>query len=208
MTQAISGEVGVRTTPLKHLHMQAAAFIIDFDSELSYDGDEGVNSPGPASRREGVEFSAQYNPLSWLELNTDLSFAHTRYRTKDPSYYGIDGLHVTNAPKFVWSFGVLANPKDSPWYGSLQVRWLGGYPLVEDNSLTSKGYQEVNLNVGYKFTKNIRLQVDIYNAFNNKGYAAQYAYDYRLTPNSAPSSGATGHPVEPVSARFSVTANF
>lgn len=208
MTQAVSGEVGVRTSPIKHVHMQAAVFIIDFDSELSYDGDEGVNSPGPASRREGVEFSAQYNPLPWLEFNTDLSFAHTRYRTKDPAYYGIDGLHITNAPKFVWSFGVLANPKNSPWYGSLQVRWLGAYPLVEDNSLVSKGYQEVNLNAGYKFTKNIRLQVDIYNAFNNKGYAAQYGYSYRLTPSSAAGFGATGHALEPVSARFSVTANF
>nr|WP_269111384.1 TonB-dependent receptor plug domain-containing protein [Acetobacter senegalensis] len=35
MTSAVSGEIGVRTTPVDHFHMQAAVFIIDFDSELS-----------------------------------------------------------------------------------------------------------------------------------------------------------------------------
>lgn len=62
--------------------------------------------------------------------------------------------------------------------------------------------------VGYRFTKNLRLEANVFNMFNNRGYAAQYAYDYRLTPTSTESSGATGHPVEPVSARFTLTANF
>ncbi|MCP9307442.1 TonB-dependent receptor [Zymomonas mobilis] len=207
MTAAVSGEIGIRTTPIKNLHMQAAVFLIDFDSELSYDGDAGVNTPGPASRRKGVEFSAQYNPLSWLEFNTDLSFAHARYRTKDPSQYGIDGLYVTNAPKFVWAFGILADSHKA-WYGSLQVRWLGSYPLNEDNSLRSKGYREVNLSVGYRVSKRLRFEASIFNLFNNHGYAAQYAYDYRLTPTSAVSTGATGHSIEPRSARFSVIGNF
>ena len=206
MTSAVSGEVGVRTTPVRHLNVQVAAFIIDFDSELSYDGDAGVTSPGPASRREGVEFSAQYNPFSWLEFNTDLSFAKARYRAGDLASYGIDGRYVTNAPSFVWSFGIIADR--GPWYGGLQVRWLGGYPLVEDNTLRSRGYQEVNLNLGYRFTKNLKLEASVFNAFNTHAYAAQYAYDYRLTPGSAVGTGATGHPLEPVSARFALTASF
>ena len=206
MTSAVSGEIGVRTTPLRHLNVQAAAFIIDFASELSYDGDAGVTSPGPASRREGIEFSAQYNPVTWLELNTDLSFAKARYQASDLASYGIDGRYVTNAPNFVWSFGILADR--GPWYGGLQVRWLGGYPLVEDNSLRSKGYQELNLNIGYCFTKNLKLEANVFNVFNTHAYAAQYAYDYRLTPASAVQSGATGHPLEPVSARFALTAGF
>ncbi|MBS1024049.1 hypothetical protein [Gluconobacter cerinus] len=51
----VRGEVGVRITPTHHSNVQAAAFIIDFASEFSYDGDADVTSPGPASRREGVE---------------------------------------------------------------------------------------------------------------------------------------------------------
>lgn len=206
MTSAVSGEVGVRTTPFSHLHVQAAAFMIDFDSELSYDGDAGVTSPGPASRRQGVEFSAQYNPFTWLEFNTDLSFAKARYRAKNLSSYGIDGTYVTNAPSFVWSFGVMVDR--GPWYGGLQVRWLGGYPLVEDNSLRSNGYQEVNMTLGYRFNKTIKLEASVFNVFNTRAYAAQYAYDYRLTPTAAIQSGATGHPLEPISARLAVTADF
>ncbi|WP_233453436.1 TonB-dependent receptor [Gluconobacter thailandicus] len=207
MTSAASGEVGVRTTPIEHLHVQVAAFLIDFDSELSYDGDAGVNSAGPASRRQGLELSAQYNPLNWLEFNTDLSFAHTRYRTNNPEKYGIDGVFVTSAPNFVWSFGVLVDTH-GPWYGSLQVRWLGGYPLVEANSLKSKGYQEVNMMIGYRFAKYLRAEINVFNMFNSSGYAAQYAYDYRLTSTSVTSSGATGHPIEPISGRLSLTATF
>ncbi|WP_317215105.1 hypothetical protein [Gluconobacter sp. GP1] len=51
----VSGEVGVRITPIPHLNVQAAAFIPDFVSEFSYDGDADVTSSRLASRREGVE---------------------------------------------------------------------------------------------------------------------------------------------------------
>ncbi|MBS1071779.1 hypothetical protein JK222_08695 [Gluconobacter cerinus] len=39
----VSGEVGVRITPTHHLNAQAAAFITDFVSWFSYDGDAGRN---------------------------------------------------------------------------------------------------------------------------------------------------------------------
>lgn len=207
MTQAVSGEIGIRSTPLPHLHLQVAAFIIDFDSELSYDGDAGVTSPGPASRRKGVEFSAQYNPLPWIELNTDLSFAKARYRTNDPQAYGIDGVYVSNAPDFVWSFGLLVDTHKH-WYGGLQLRWLGPYALIEDNSLRSSGYKEVNINVGYRFTPRLKLELNIFNLTNSHAFAAQYAYEYRLIPTSAASTGATGHALEPTSARLAITAGF
>ncbi|AQS85736.1 MAG: TonB-dependent receptor [Acetobacter aceti] len=131
--------------------------------------------------------------------STDLSFAKARYQARNLASYGIDGHHVTNAPSFVWSFGIIAD--HGPWYGGLQVRWPGGYPLVEDNSLRSKGYQEVNLNISYRFTKTLKLEASVFNAH---AYAAQYAYDYRLRPASAAQSGATGHPIKPISARSAV----
>lgn len=55
-----------------HLNVQAAAFIPDFVSEFSYDGDADVTSSRLASRREGVEVQSL---CLALELNTDLSFA-------------------------------------------------------------------------------------------------------------------------------------
>jgi outer membrane receptor protein involved in Fe transport len=204
MTKAFSEEVGIRSTPLRHLNTQLSFWRIDFDSELIYDPDEGVNEAGPPSRRQGVEFSAQYNPLPWLELNTDIAYTHARYRTNNPGYYGIDGLYIANAPDIIWSFGVLVDTK-GPWFGGVQLRWLGGYPLLEDNNLRSTGYHEVNLDVGYRFTKHLTLTVSLFNLTNSHDNAIEYGYEYRITPTAQPITGATVHPLEPVSARFALT---
>lgn len=80
--------------------------------------------------------------------------------------------------------------------------------LIEDNSLRSPGYKEVNINAGYRFTPRLKLELSIFNLTNSHAFAAQYAYDYRLTPTSAVSTGATGHALEPTSARLAITAGF
>ncbi|MFW7267908.1 TonB-dependent receptor [Gluconacetobacter sp. Hr-1-5] len=204
MTKAVSEEIGIRSSPLAHLATQLSFWRIDFDSELIYDPDEGVNEAGPPSRRQGIEFSAQYNPLPWMELNTDVAYSHARYRVRDPEYYGIDGRYVANAPDMIWSFGVLIDDK-GPWFGGLQVRWLGGYPLLEDNSLRAKGYREVNLDVGYRFSKWLKATVSIFNLTNSHDNAIEYGYDYRISPTAGPVTGASVHPLEPISARFALT---
>lgn len=206
MTKAFSEEIGLRSTPLRHLNTQLSFWRIDFDSELIYDPDEGVNESGPPSRREGIEFSAQYNPLPWLELNTDVAYSHARYRTHDPEHYGISGTYVANAPNMIWSFGALID-NGGPWFGGLQVRWLGGYPLLEDNSLRSKGYREVNLDFGYRFSKKLKLTVSLFNLTNSHDNAIAYGYEYRTTPTSKAVTGTTFHPLEPISARFALTLN-
>ncbi|MCH4090602.1 TonB-dependent receptor [Acetobacter sp.] len=204
MTKAISEEIGIRSNPINHLETQLSFWRIDFNSELTYAPDEGVNEAGPASRRQGMEFSAQYNPLPWLELNTDVAYSHARYRTHDPAYYGIDGTHIANAPNMIWSFGILLDNR-GPWFGGLQVRWLGGYPLLENNSLRSKGYREVNLDIGYRFSKNLKLTVSVFNLTNSHDNAIEYGYNYRITPTAKPTTGASIHPLEPVSARFALS---
>ena len=76
------------------------------------------------SRREGIELSAQYRPLRWIELNTDLAFSRARYRG-DLAAYELDGPFIANAPSFIGSFGVLVDNL-GPWFGGLQWRKLGG----------------------------------------------------------------------------------
>ncbi|MFT9064295.1 MAG: TonB-dependent receptor [Acetobacter persici] len=207
MTRATSEELGVRTNIIPKLNLQAAFFRIDFSSELTYDADEGVNDAGAPSRRQGFELSGQYHPLSWLELNADIASTHARYFTGNPGVYGLPGLYVANAPNFIGSFGLLAD-HPSGIFGGVQFRWLGSYPLIEDNSMRSHGYKEVNLDVGYHITKYLQVQASLYNLTNTHASASQYAYDYRLTPTSPVETGSTYHPLEPRSARFSVTANF
>ena len=95
-----------------------------------------------------------------------------------------------------------------PWFGGAELRWLGSYPLVEDNSLRSSGYREVNLDVGYRLNDRMKIQLSVFNLFNTRAAASQYAYEYQLSPSAAPAFGATYHPLEPLSARFGLTALF
>ena len=76
---------------------------------------------------------------------------------------------------------------------------------MDDNNLRSSGYQEVNLDVGYRFSKHLTLAVSLFNLTNSHYNAIEYGYEYRVTPTARPVTGATVHPLEPVSARFALT---
>jgi len=201
-------EVGLRTQIIPHLAVQVAMFREDFRSELTYNADIGEDEASAPSRREGVEVSAQYHPTRWLELNTDLSFSKARYQG-DLAAFGLDGPYISNAPSFIASFGVLVD-RLGPWFGGLQWRRLGAYPISDgDRFPQDKGYSEVNLDVGYKITPKLKLQVSIFNLLNSKANASAFYYTARLP--GEPLDGATDyqvHPLEPISARFTVTKEF
>ena len=211
LVSADGEEIGIRSNIIPKVKIQIAAFNIHLQSELVYDQDQGEDQAGPPSKRDGIEFSAEYRPFAWLELNTDLSFSHARFdlanRTVLLNDYGDAGTYIPNAPDFVGSFGVLVDNL-GPWYGGLQVRILGSYPLVSDNSQRDAGYSETNVNVGYKFSKSLKAQVEVFNAFNVKANAGAYYYTTQIPGDSGPIADHQNHPLEPVSARFSVTATF
>ncbi len=207
LTKITSEEIGIRTDFIPYTSLTAALFREDFDSFLTYDADNGVDNAGPPARLQGIEVSAQVRPCPWLELSADLNLTHSRYNTGNPATYGLDGLYIPNAPSFIGSFGVLVDNL-GPWFGGAELRWLGSYPLVSDNSLTSPGYKEVNLDIGYKINDKMKVQLAIFNLFNTKAAASQYAYQYQVSPASAPEFGTTYHPLEPLSARLTVTVLF
>lgn len=96
-----------------------------------------------------------------------------------------------------------------PWFGSLQWRCLGSYPVVDGDAYPKDpGYSEFNVDVGYKPSPTLKLQLSIYNLFNTKANAAAFDYELQLTPTSPPVTGLQVHPLEPISARFEVTKLF
>jgi len=197
-------EVGVRSTLIPHLQAAVTLFQINFDSELTYNADAGQTEAGRPSRRQGVEITAQYRPFHWIELNTNLAFSRARYTDIDPV-----GDHIPDAPGFIGSAGLLVDNL-GPWFGAVQFRYLGAHPLIEDNSVRSPGYKEVNLNVGYKITPHLKLQVDVFNLTNSRDNAADYLYADRISLNE-PAAGVLdihSHPLEPRSARFTISATF
>lgn len=218
MAKIHTEEIGLRTTPFEELHLQFAAFRQDSSSELEYDADAGHDGATAPSRRQGFELSAQYHPFPWLELNTDVAATRARYfKNADTlvNYYGITGgAYVANAPDFIGSFGILVDNL-GPWYGGLEERILGPYPLTDgDSSPGSNGYKETNIDIGYKVTDKIKLQLAVYNLFNSHAWAAEYYYNTNIDKAEAAKYGTDGlgdyqvHPLEPITARFTATVLF
>jgi outer membrane receptor protein involved in Fe transport len=101
------------------------------------------------------------------------------------------------------------------WFGGLQQRILGPYPLTDGpSSPRARGYSETNLDVGYKLTDQTRLQLSIYNLFDQRAYSAEYYYATNITAAEVAKYGSTGvsdyqvHPLEPLSARLTLTMTF
>jgi hypothetical protein len=199
-------EIGLRTNIVPRLSLQFAAFRQDFSSELTYNADTGQNESGAPSRRKGIEVSGQYHPVRWLELNADLAFARPRYRTADLAAYGLAGPYIADAPNFIYSAGILVDGLGG-WSGSLIWRRLGTHRLSDGDAYpTDGGYSEFNLDVGYRLSGGWRLGVAVFNLFDSRDDAANYYYTGRLP--GEPAEGVTGfqvHPLEPRSARFSIT---
>jgi len=199
-------EFGVRSNIVPRLATQLAIFQQDFNSELTYDADAGQDSASAPSRRQGIELSAEYRPLRWIEINTDLAWSKARYRG-DLAAFGLDGPFIANAPKFIGSFGVLVD-NIGPWFGGLQWRKLGAYPISDGNRFPEDpGYSEFNLDAGYKINAHLKVQLSLYNVFNTKANSSAYYYTSRLP--GEPPDGVTGyqaHPLEPISGVLKVTA--
>ena len=211
-------EFGIRNAAIPHLQIQLALFRQDYSSETIYNQDVGMDEATAPSRREGFELSAQYHPADWLELNTDVAMTKARYFKSEQTlqnFYGISGgTYIANAPDYTLSFGALIDNL-GPWFGSAQMRILGPYPLTDGPANPrGHGYTETNIDVGYKITDKIKVQVAIFNLFNQKAYSSEFYYATDISKAEAAKYGTAGvsdfqvHPLEPISARFTITAEF
>ena len=208
LVRADGEEVGLRSDLIPKLKVQFAVFNIDLQSELIYDQDEGQDQASAPSERDGVELSAQYHPFPFLELNTDLTASRARFTGGELGAFGLGGDHIPLSPGFIGSFGAIIDNL-GPYYGGLEIRALGQYPLVDDDTEKDAGYTETNINAGYKINRNLKLDVEIFNLFNVRANAAGFYYTSRLP--GEPLDGIADHqdhPLEPISARFTVRATF
>ncbi|RAK61740.1 TonB-dependent receptor [Phenylobacterium hankyongense] len=196
-------EVGLRTSAIPHVQAAVTAFEMSFASELTYNADAGQTEAGRPGRRRGVEVTAQYRPFRWIELNANLALSRARYTDGDPA-----GPYIEDAPSLVASAGMLVDNL-GPWFGALEFRDLGEHALTPDNRVRSAGYRELNLNLGYRITPKLKVQLDVFNVTNSKDDAAAYFYTDRLP--GEPAGGVEDvhrHPLEPISARLAVSAVF
>jgi outer membrane receptor protein involved in Fe transport len=195
-------EVGARTAVVPNLQSSLTFFRLDFNSELLFVGDAGTTEASRPSRRIGFEWTNLYTPTPWLSVDFDIAFARARFSDTDPAGNRVPGAveGVATLSASIDNFG--------PWYGSARMRYFGPRPLIEDNTVRSSSTFLVSGRVGYKFTKTVRAQLDVFNLFNRRSSQIDYYYASRLP--GEPAAGVADvhfHPVEPRSARLAVIAD-
>ncbi len=203
LVKARGEEVGARSEWVPGLQSSLALWRLTLASELVFSGDAGDTEASRASRRQGVEFNNHYIALPWLLFDLDLAYSHSRFTQDDPV-----GDNIPGSVEKVASFGVSVLER-GPWSGHFQLRYFGPRPLIEDNSVRSKSTTEAAARLSYRVNKNLRVALDVFNLFDRKASDIDYYYASRL-PNE-PAEGVDDihfHPIEPRTARVSVTARF
>lgn len=196
-------EIGLRTSIIPNLQTSLSFYELDFDSELVFLGDAGTTEAGRPSQRRGFELANFYKLNDWLTVDADIAYARARYKNNDPA-----GSRIAGAVEGVASLALSVDNLGA-YFGSLQLRYFGPRPLLEDNSVRSSSTATLNAKVGYKFNKDTYLELSGFNLTDRKDSAIDYYYTSRL-----PAEAATGvedvhfHPIESRSFRLNLVTNF
>lgn len=147
--------------------LTATYWWLELDSELKFVGDSNSVEPGPASKRRGYEVSGFWHPYPWLGIDATYTGSHARAVGAE------EGDRLTGAIESAGSLGVSA-VKDG-WEASARLRYLGPYPLIEDDS--ERASRETMLNL--RLAKHLRawtLYGELLNAFDADGKDIVYWY--------------------------------
>ena len=195
-------ELGVRTEWVPGLQSSLALWKLDFDSELVYVGDAGATEPNRASKRRGVEWNNRWIPAPWLLVDADLAWTHARFADADAA-----GDHIPNSVDKVASVALTLH-EFGPWSASLQWRYLGSGPLIEDNSVRSNPSSTFNLRLGRKLWRDSELTLDVFNLFDRKVDDIEYYYESRLLSEATAVADKHVHPAEPRTVRLTLKLGF
>ena len=166
-------------------------------------GDAGNTEAGRPSHRHGLELTNYYSPASWLTFDLDVSLSRARFTDADPS-----GDIIPGAVSTVVQAGVTVDSVKNV-FGSVRWRYFGPRALIEDGSVRSKATSLVNLEAGYRFTRSLRLAVDVFNLLDSRHSDVDYFYASRLP--GEPAEGIEDlhlHPTLPRTARLSLSVGF
>ncbi|WP_217317875.1 TonB-dependent receptor [Rhodanobacter sp. C03] len=204
LVAAFGQEIGVRTEIIPGLQSSLSLWRLNSESELVYDADSAVGSttPNGASRRYGVEWNNHAVINDWLLFDADLAWTHARFSNNNDN--GELGDHIPNAVPKVASVGLTVHDVDN-WSGDIKLRYIGKYPLSQDNTLVGSSAIVTNLRLAHAFTPSVSLSLDVLNLFDRKYDDIEYEQDYRASLASAPvPDGVTVHPGEPREVRLSL----
>ncbi|MEO7338180.1 MAG: TonB-dependent receptor [Caldimonas sp.] len=203
LVRSRGSEVGVRSELVPGLQSSFALWQLKLGSELVFAGDAGDTSASRPSRRRGIEWNNHVVASRWLLIDADVALSRARYTAFDPA-----GDFIPGSVDRVASLGLTLIDL-GPWSGQFQLRHFGPRPLVEDNSQRSNATTLANARVGYRVTQDVRLALDVFNLFDRRASDIDYYYVSRLKGEPAGGVGDIhSHPVEPRSARITMTVRF
>jgi len=190
--------------------ISAAYWWLNLSSELIFVGDDNSVEPRGASRRHGYELVAFWRPREWLAIDGVYTGSQARYTELTDGGYDIEGS-VASAGEL----GIAATK--GAWEFSGRLRYLGGYPLLPDNSRHTDAETMLNLRAAHKF-EHITLYGEVLNVLDHKGKDIVYyygtnvaGYDPAPDPNDLDATrvdGRVSRAEEPRTLRFGVKYEF
>lgn len=183
LARARSYEVGVRSKPFgaDGLELIATLWQLDLKSELVFVGDEGTTEIRGASRRRGVEVAARGQVWGPLYFNGSVTYTNAEFRNGDA---------IPLAPE-ITAYGALLLKWPEGLTSQLQATYLGVRPLVEDRSIKSPAWMDVDLSERYQLPVKLphgRMEAFLFiqNVFNTKWEQATFAFASQLRNEPAP----------------------
>jgi hypothetical protein len=196
------GELGLRWFAGSRFHASAALWRLDLGSELVFVGDAGGTEASRPSRRQGVELGFYLLDDKRLSGELELSYTRSRFRGRDPA-----GQHVPGSIPLVVSGGLNWKPWDG-WSIAPRLRYVGRYPLIEDNAVRSRSSLLLNLRVARDWRR-FGIGVELFNLLDSKDHDIDYFYASRLP--GEPLGGVEDvhyHVFQPRSIRFALRTSF
>ncbi|HEX3728812.1 MAG TPA: TonB-dependent receptor, partial [Opitutaceae bacterium] len=185
-------EAGLRTSFVPGLVSTVSLWLLDLDSELTFDGDSGETDVNGPTRRYGMEWANFYRPASWLSLDADLAFTHARYRQETNG-----GFDIANSIATVATGGATVGATEG-WFGALRARYFGPQPEVETGQATEPSSLTWNGRLGWRCPR-WALAADLLNIFDRANDDIAYYYVSRLP--GEPAAGVAGTVLHPAEAR-------
>jgi outer membrane receptor protein involved in Fe transport len=175
---------------------------LDVASELKFVGDSNSVEPSTPTERHGYEVVTFWKPVSWLAIDGVWTGSHA-HALDSP-----DGDHVTGAIESAGELGISAIHRS--WEASMRVRYLGPYPLIEDNSLRASAETIVNLRGAWK-TDRFTVYAELLNVFDDDGKDIVYWYGSNVAgfdPTSDQVDGRVSRVTEPRTVRAGIRYQF
>lgn len=197
-----SVDLGGIFKPHPKLIINTALWYSYLEQELVWSGDAGSWEASGSTERLGIDLGLRLQLSQYLFLGGDINWCSPRY-TELPKNQNFIPL----APTLTSTASIkLRNYKG--FNASFSYRYIDARPADETNTVRTQAYFVSDLHIDYQFSKMINVFCQLNNIFNSDWNEAQFANDYRISPERESQYGLTFTPGNPFSLYFGVKFSF